>query len=106
MTTTERVQSLPLTEFRDSASETLDRIKQTGEPEVLTVDGEARAVILSPMAYSELLRDALLTRDVAAMRRALKEYDEGKGRPVGEMSKEMRAKLMAMKAAQEAGAAK
>src|SRR5438874_2509301 len=56
MISTQHTQSL--TDFRQKATETLDRLNQTGEAEILTVNGEARAVLLSPAAYDELARDA------------------------------------------------
>jgi hypothetical protein len=42
MIATERTQSL--TDFRLKAAETLERLNQTGEAEIITVNGEARAV--------------------------------------------------------------
>jgi prevent-host-death family protein len=51
-----------LSDFRQKAGETLDRINRTGNAEILTVNGEARAVLLSPAAYDEIARDAELTR--------------------------------------------
>ena len=98
MLATQHTQSL--SDFRQNAGETLDRLAKTGEAEIITVNGEARAVLISPAVYDELAREVELARDVAAMRKAMKEFDEGKGRPVREFSAELRAELMAMKAAQ------
>lgn len=50
-----------VTAFRQNATETLDRLARTGEAEVLTVDGEARAVLLSPAAYDAMVREARLS---------------------------------------------
>jgi prevent-host-death family protein len=97
MISTQHTQSL--SDFRQKAGETLDRLNQTGQAEILTVNGEARAVLLSPAVYDELAREIEVARDVAAIRRAMKEFDEGKGRPVDEFFGELRAKLLAMKAA-------
>jgi prevent-host-death family protein len=99
MPSTEHTQSL--SDFRQKASETLDRINRTGHAEILTVNGEARAVLLSPAAYDEIARDAELTRDLSAIRKAMKEFDEGKGRPVDNFFDELRGKLLAMKSAQD-----
>ena len=104
MLSTQNTQSL--SDFRQNAGETLDRLAKTREAEIITVNGEARAVLLSPAAYDELARDAEIARDVLAIRKAMKQFDEGKGRPVGEFSAELRAELMAMKAARKKGAAK
>lgn len=97
MITTERSQSL--SEFRDSASDTLNRIKQTGEAEALTVNGEVRAVLLSPETYDSLATDAACLRDFASMRQALQEHREGKGTEVNEAFRPLREKLLAMQAA-------
>jgi PHD/YefM family antitoxin component YafN of YafNO toxin-antitoxin module len=98
MVSTQRTQSL--SDFRQKASETLDRLNKTGEAEILTVNGEARAVLLAPGAYDEMERELLLARDVAAIRQSEQEFAEGKGRPANEFFDELRARLLAMKAAQ------
>ncbi len=78
MISTRHTQSLD--EFRRKATETLDRLSQTGEAEILTVDGEARAVLLSPAAYDELAEASNVSRDVTVIRQAVRELDDGKGR--------------------------
>ena len=50
MIATQHTQSL--TDFRQNANQTLDRLGKTGEAEILTVNGEARAVLLSPACSS------------------------------------------------------
>jgi prevent-host-death family protein len=95
MISTQHTQSL--TDFRQKATETLDRINKTGEAEILTVNGEARAVLLSPAAFDELAREAQLSRDVAVIRQAMREIDEGRGKEAGAFFAELRARLVAMK---------
>jgi PHD/YefM family antitoxin component YafN of YafNO toxin-antitoxin module len=90
--------SQSLAEFRQSATQTLDRINRTGEPEILTVDGEARAVLLSPAAYHELSEESALARDVAVIQQSLQEIEQGKARPAGEVFAELRAKLESRRA--------
>ncbi len=97
MFSTEHTQSL--TDFRQKATETLDRINETGEAQILTVNGEARAVLISPRVYDELARDAQLTRDLTIMRRALKQIDDGDGMTSEAVFGPLRDKLLAMKAA-------
>lgn len=99
MLSTEHTQSL--SDFRQNAGETLDRLARTGEAEIITVNGQARAVLLAPTVYDELAREVELARDVAAIRKAMKEFDEGKGRPADEFFDEVRAKLLAMKVAHD-----
>jgi prevent-host-death family protein len=99
MLSTQHTQSL--SDFRQKATEILDRLNRTGEAEILTVNGEARAVLMAPAVYDELAREIELARDVAAIRRSMKQFDEGKGRPIDEFFDELRAKLLAMKASQK-----
>lgn len=99
MISTKNTQSL--TDFRQNAAETLERLNRTGEAEIITVNGEAKAVILSPAVYDELAREALLTRDVAVIRKAMKQIEEGKGKTVAEVFDPIRAKLLAMKKAEQ-----
>ena len=101
MIATEHTQSL--TDLRLKAAETLERLNQTGEAEIITVNGEARAVMLSPAAYDALAREAQLSRDVTVMRQAMKEIDQGKYQEAGAFFEGLPAKLLAMKAAQESG---
>jgi PHD/YefM family antitoxin component YafN of YafNO toxin-antitoxin module len=96
MLSTEHTQSL--SDFRHKAGETLDRLNQTGNAEILTVNGEARAVLLSPAAYDAMAREVLLARDIAAIQLARKEFKEGKGKDVRTAFAEIRAELLALKA--------
>jgi PHD/YefM family antitoxin component YafN of YafNO toxin-antitoxin module len=104
MIATEHTQSLSA--FRKTAAETIARLNRTGDAEIITVNGEARAVLISPAVYDELAREAELSRDVAAIQRAMKELDEGKGVEAKVFFAELRSELLAMKAAQQKDAAK
>lgn len=48
-----------LTDFKQNAKEHLDRLKATGRPEILTVNGRAEAVVMTPDAYDRLLDAAM-----------------------------------------------
>jgi PHD/YefM family antitoxin component YafN of YafNO toxin-antitoxin module len=96
MLSTEHTQSL--SDFRHKAGETLDRLSQTGEAEILTVNGEARAVLLSPAAYDAMAREVLLARDIAAIQLARQEFKEGEGKNVRTAFAKIRAELLALKA--------
>jgi PHD/YefM family antitoxin component YafN of YafNO toxin-antitoxin module len=99
-------QTQSLTDFRQKAAETLDRLNRTGEAEILTVNGEARAVLLSPEVYDKLARDAQSTRDVAVLRRAMEEFDAGEGREAGIFFDGLRSRLRAMKSSKGKSKAK
>ena len=98
-TATEHSQTLA--EFRDAAAETLDRVNRTGEAEAITVNGEVRGVLVSPAVYEALVKEQLLARDVAAIRRSLAQIERGEYQTVAEVSAEVRAMLLAKRAAQE-----
>lgn len=48
-----------LTDFKQNAQEHLVRLRETGRPEVLTVNGKAEAVVMTPETYDRLLQMAL-----------------------------------------------
>lgn len=95
-----------LTDFRQTATETLDRLNQTGEAEIITINGEARAVLLSPAVFDELTRGTHLTHDTAAIRQAIQEIEDGKGKDAAVFFDELRGQLLAMKANEASGTAK
>ena len=45
----------PVTEFARKTREYVERLQQTGEPEVLTVNGKAAIVVQDAEAYQKLL---------------------------------------------------
>ena len=97
MISTRHTQSL--TDFRQKATETLDRLNKTGEAEILTVNGEARAVLMSPAVYDEWTRaiEAGIEHDVAAIRRSRKQIAEGKVHDLETAFAGIRAELLALK---------
>jgi prevent-host-death family protein len=103
MLSTKHTQSL--SDFRQNATETLKRLNKTGQAEILTVNGEARAVLISPSAYDELTqaREAEIERDVAAIRRSMKEIEQGKVLDLETAFADIRAQLLSMKSKQGAG---
>lgn len=48
-----------LTDFKQNAQQHLERLRLTGRPEVLTVNGRAEAVVMTPEAYDRLLDAAV-----------------------------------------------
>ncbi len=99
MISTQHTQSL--TDFRQNASETLERINRTGNAEIITVNGEARAVLLSPEEYDRLAGYAVTDEDVAMMKRSIEQLERGEGIDGDVFFDGLRAKLLAMKQEQE-----
>lgn len=91
MVATRHTQSLK--DFRQNATETLERINRTGEAEVIPVNGEARAVLMLPAAFGATAREMQIVRDVEMMRQSLQQIAEGKFVMLEQMSRQIRAKL-------------
>jgi prevent-host-death family protein len=79
----------PVSDFSRKPAEHIKRLKETGRPEILTVNGKAEVVIQSAKAYEEMV-DLIDTLEKIA--RAAKEHDDGQGIPVGEFFREFEKK--------------
>jgi prevent-host-death family protein len=75
-----------LTTFKRNSSGLIKRMKKTGRPLVLTVNGKAEAVLLDASAYQDVAHhlDA-----VASVRRGLAEAHKGEGRPADQVFDEL-----------------
>jgi len=78
-----------LTDFQRNAREHVERLKQTGKPQVLTVNGQAELVVQSAQAYQQLLEDAEVTRSLKALRQSLQEANRGEGVPARQLLEEL-----------------
>jgi PHD/YefM family antitoxin component YafN of YafNO toxin-antitoxin module len=84
MITVEDIRSL--TDFQRNTKAHLKRLKTTGRPEVLTVNGKAELIIQNAAAYEETL-DA-----IRGIQRGLDEKAAGKGQPARVVLNRIRAK--------------
>ena len=73
-----------LTDFTRNAREHIDRLKETGKPEVLTVNGRAEVVVQDAEAYQKVLDALEESKSVESIRRALESMARGEGRPMRE----------------------
>jgi PHD/YefM family antitoxin component YafN of YafNO toxin-antitoxin module len=80
-----------LTDFQRNAKRHLRRLKKTGSPEVLTVNGQAELVVQSARAYQKLLEDAEESRTIQLLRHSLDEARVGKLRPARQVLREIAA---------------
>jgi len=71
-----------ITAFKGNSSNLLKRIRKTGRPLVLTVNGKAEAIVLDPSAYQEVARHI---DGIAGIRRGLAQAKKGLGRSVDEV---------------------
>ncbi len=85
-----RVDTDSLSHFQDRTAEILDRLRETGSPLVLTVDGKAEVVVQDADAYQRLLDRAEHLETVAALEQAILAVDEGRSRPAEEALEDIR----------------
>jgi prevent-host-death family protein len=82
-----------LTDFTSHATEAIERLKETGQPQVLTVDGRAEAVVLDVASYERLLELADRADAIRGIREGLESAARGEGIPAAEAYARIRAKL-------------
>jgi PHD/YefM family antitoxin component YafN of YafNO toxin-antitoxin module len=81
-----------LTDFQRNTKEHIERLKQTGKAELLTVNGEAEVVVQSAESYQQLIDDAELARSLSVIRKSMKQAKAGKGRSMKRFLEELAAK--------------
>ncbi len=79
----------PVTDFNRNTKKHIKRLKATGKPEVLTVNGQAEVVVQSAEGYQKLLDAAELAETVAGIRRGLAQAKDGQGRPMRQFLKNL-----------------
>lgn len=70
----------PLSEHRANLTEHLRRVQETGRPMVITQNGRPAAVVLSPSAYDELVRQVESKEDIAAIKQGLADAQAGRAK--------------------------
>jgi PHD/YefM family antitoxin component YafN of YafNO toxin-antitoxin module len=75
-----------LTTFKRKSSSLMKKMKKTGRPLVLTINGKAEAIVLDPAAYQQVA-DHLDT--IASIRRGLAQARRGEGRPAEDVLDEL-----------------
>ncbi len=73
-----------LTNFKRQTAEFLDRLRATGEPLVLTINGKAQVVVQDAAAYQKLVEAAAKAdheETLAAIREGLADAKAGRSKP-------------------------
>ena len=73
-----------LSDFQRNAKDHIRKLKESGKPAILTVNGEAEVVVQSAEAYQKLLDDRELLESIRGISRGLEQAKRGKGRPMRE----------------------
>jgi prevent-host-death family protein len=81
-----------LTNFKRNTPAFLDRLRESGQPMVLTVNGKAEVVVQDAASYQQLLELIERLDAIEGTRRGLDEMKAGKGKPLDQVDKEIRKK--------------
>ncbi len=74
-----------LTEFQNNAHAILQKLKETGQPQLLTVNAEAEMVIQDADSYRKLLAHIEHLETIEGIQRGLDSMKQNKGRPAEEV---------------------
>lgn len=83
-----------LTSFQRDAAGHIERLRESGLPEVLTVNGRAEIVVQTAEAYQALLSKLELYESAAAVNRGLADYREGRSRAVSAFDAMMKRNIL------------
>jgi PHD/YefM family antitoxin component YafN of YafNO toxin-antitoxin module len=86
----EDIQSL--TDFQRDAKSHIRKLKRTGKPQVLTVNGRAEVVIQDAKSYQKLLDLIERAEAIAMLRDGLESINRGEGEPAHEVLERIRMK--------------
>ncbi|SRR6266404_1976718 len=73
-----------LSDFQRNAKDHIRKLKRSGKPAVLTVNGQAEVVVQSAEAYQKLLDDRELLDSIRGISRGLEQARRGEGRSMRE----------------------
>ena len=73
-----------LSDFQRNAKDHIRKLKRSGKPAVLTVNGEAEVVVQSTVGYQKLLDDRELLDSIRSISRGLEQAKRGEGRAIRE----------------------
>jgi prevent-host-death family protein len=70
-----------LTDFQRNTKEHIQRLKETGRPEVLTVNGKAEIVVQDAASYQRLLELIDRAEAIEGIQKGLESMQRGEGEP-------------------------
>ena len=83
---------LSLTDFQRNTKAQIERLRETGKPQILTVNGKAEIVVQDAESYQKLLEDLDRLEAIAGIRQGLEEVRKGKTKSANEVFESMRKK--------------
>src|SRR5829696_1590007 len=86
-----------LTAFKRNTNEYVKRIKKSGKPLVLTVNGKAEIVVQDAESYQRMLEVLDRAETIEALREGLESVRQGKTMSLDKFDREMRKRISASK---------
>lgn len=86
-----------LTAFKRNTTEYVKKIKKSGNPLVLTVNGKAEIIVQDAESYQRMLELLDRAEAIEAVREGLESVRQGKTMSLDQFDKEMRKKIRAPK---------
>lgn len=83
----------PLSDFTRDAAAAIRRLKENGQPEVLTVDGKPALVVQDVESYQRLLDALDRAEAIEGIRRGLESVARGESIPIEEAFVQLRAEF-------------
>ena len=81
-----------LTDFQRNTKEHIQRLKETGRPEVLTVNGKAEIVVQDAASYQKLLELIDRAEAIEGIQKGLESMQRGEGKSAQEVFTRLRKK--------------
>jgi len=82
-----------LSDFRQNATAHLDRLAKSGAVEILTVNGEAKGVVMAPRVFDEMADRIEQLETTASVSRGLADVAAGRTRPARKAIKALATEL-------------
>jgi len=82
-----------LTDFKRKSTELIEKLVATGRPQVLTVEGAPKVVVMGVEAFERMAELAERSDTVAKIRQGLDDVKSGRTTPATEAFEELRRKL-------------
>ena len=83
----------PITDFKRNTPDFVKRLKKSGLPEVLTIDGRGALVVQDATAYQRLLDIVERAEAVAGIRRGLADLESGRTMSLEEFEERLRRRM-------------
>ena len=80
----------PLTDFKRRTAEHLQRLKSTGRPQILTVNGRAELVVQDARSYQRMLELVDRAEAMAGILEGIEDVRAGRTQPLDEAFEEIR----------------